>query len=503
MLTRSTPPCRTLLTAFVLVVIAVSFVGMALASEGVAWAEERSKPPRTDEEFDAYQGVKIVINIPEFTLFLYNGDALVKSYPIAVGKPQSQSLIGIYHIVSKVTNPTWNPPRGGDPVPPGPNNPLGRRWLGLNAHGYGIHGNNNPSSIGKAVSLGCIRMRNPDIEEVFKLVSIGTPVKFVYETVVFRTETGPETASGSASGGEVPVTRLPSLVFLEDIYRKGTNTFEEAVRALAAAGIPADAVSEAALRVAAAQAARSRKPAAVAVPFVVKVEVNGSELFERGFIWEGRPLLPLIALAGVRGTELSWERTAGGWLQFTVNGRDGLANHRWDAGGVQELGGEIYGPVELAKRLFGLFEPSEVPGLEAGAPQEPQDRSPAKSQACATLGIAFSVRLLGITVTVDGVPVARGAQLRDGKLLVRLRGVCDLLGLAPYYDPAAKAVTVAGVPVNGVVINGETWVEPGEIEGIEEGIYTEWSPSEWQLRIYTQDHSREKGKAPTVWTPFP
>lgn len=477
MLTGSTPPCRALLLVLALASIAASFAGLALAFEEVAWADERSKPPGTIEEFDAYQGVKIVINIPEFTLFLYDGEALVKSYPIAVGKPQSQSPIGVYHIVSKITDPTWNPPRGGEPVPPGPDNPLGRRWLGLSAHGYGIHGNNNPSSIGKPVSLGCIRMRNQDIEELFKLVSIGTPVKFVYETVVLRAEPDPLTASRSATSGGTPARGLPSLVLLEDIYRKGTSTFEGAVRALARAGIPADDVSRAALRLALEEAAESRKPAAVAVPFVVKVEVNGSELTAQGFIWKGNPLLPLVALAGARGTELSWERVGGGSLEFAVSGQNGPARLRWNAGTVKELDGEVYGPVELAKRLFGLFEPSDFAGLEA----EPLD----KSRGCASSGKAFSVKFVDVTVTVNGTSVARGAQVKDGKLLVRLRGVCDLLGLVPRYDPATGTVSVGGVPVKGIIMNGETWVEPQEIEGIADGVYAVWSPSEWQLKIYT------------------
>jgi hypothetical protein len=61
-------------------------------------------------------------------------------------------------------------------IPPGPNNPLGPRWVGLSQKGFGIHGTNQPSSVGKAASHGCIRMRNRDIEQFFEMVSVGDAV---------------------------------------------------------------------------------------------------------------------------------------------------------------------------------------------------------------------------------------------------------------------------------------------------------------------------------------
>jgi hypothetical protein len=62
-------------------------------------------------------------------------------------------------------------------VPPGRNNPIGTRWIGLNANGYGIHGTNDPGSVGKAASHGCIRMRNRDIEQFFAMVRAGNVVR--------------------------------------------------------------------------------------------------------------------------------------------------------------------------------------------------------------------------------------------------------------------------------------------------------------------------------------
>ena len=105
----------------------------------------------------------ISINVEKHTLILYKNNEFYKSYPIAVGKPSTPTPKGHFKIVNKAINP------GG---------PFGARWLGLNAPGgdYGIHGTNNPASIGKNVSNGCIRLHNNNVIELAKFVSIGTPV---------------------------------------------------------------------------------------------------------------------------------------------------------------------------------------------------------------------------------------------------------------------------------------------------------------------------------------
>lgn len=111
---------------------------------------------------------RIVIELNTRTLFLYEGDALIKSYPVAIGKPSTPTPTGYYHIVNKIMHP------GGA---------LGTRWLGLSipstGGAYGIHGTSNPSSIGKMISNGCIRMYNHDVEELYAQVGVGTPVQIV------------------------------------------------------------------------------------------------------------------------------------------------------------------------------------------------------------------------------------------------------------------------------------------------------------------------------------
>ena len=118
---------------------------------------------------------RIVISIPDRKLVLLENERVLKIYDVAVGKAVTPSPRGSFTIVNHVPHPTWFGPAG--PVAPGPQNPLGTRWMGLSAHGYGIHGTNAPSSIGKAASHGCIRMRQQDLEELFELVGVGTQVE--------------------------------------------------------------------------------------------------------------------------------------------------------------------------------------------------------------------------------------------------------------------------------------------------------------------------------------
>ncbi len=106
----------------------------------------------------------ITVNTKQHTLTLFQDGKVYKVYPVAVGKPSTPTPKGNFRIMNKQVNP------GG---------PYGVRWMGLNSPGIGIHGTNNPASIGKSVSHGCIRMQNNAVTELFNLVPIGTPVKIV------------------------------------------------------------------------------------------------------------------------------------------------------------------------------------------------------------------------------------------------------------------------------------------------------------------------------------
>ncbi len=123
---------------------------------------------------------RIVIDKSENRLRLYENGKLVKTYPVGTGRSEELTPEGRFSIVNKIVNPSWTDPDTGKTTPGGvPGNPLGSRWLGLSIGGgskYGIHGTNNPASVGGHVSSGCVRMYNQDVEELFRTVPIGTQV---------------------------------------------------------------------------------------------------------------------------------------------------------------------------------------------------------------------------------------------------------------------------------------------------------------------------------------
>jgi lipoprotein-anchoring transpeptidase ErfK/SrfK len=142
-------------------------------------------PLRTIAATSAKAAPVIVIHRGSNRLYLYNGVRLVRTFPVATGQPAWPTPLGHFEIVVKQVNPWWYPPTqdawaaGAKPVPPGPGNPLGTRWMGLSAPGVGIHGTSEPWSIGHSESHGCIRMQIPSAEWLFTRVQIGTPVFIV------------------------------------------------------------------------------------------------------------------------------------------------------------------------------------------------------------------------------------------------------------------------------------------------------------------------------------
>jgi lipoprotein-anchoring transpeptidase ErfK/SrfK len=129
-------------------------------------------------------GPVIVIRRGSNRLYLYNGMRFWRVFGVATGQSQYPTPVGRWTIVVKWRNPWWYPPnsswaRGAKPIPPGPGNPLGTRWMGLSASGVGIHGTPDDTSIGYSASHGCIRMHIPDAEWLFTHVRIGTTVFIV------------------------------------------------------------------------------------------------------------------------------------------------------------------------------------------------------------------------------------------------------------------------------------------------------------------------------------
>lgn len=147
-----------------------ALTGVMLMAVAEAFAQDKA---------GAQSARKIIISIPDRKLAVMESGKVIKIFSTAVGAPKSPSPSGSFTIVQRLSDPTWY--SKGKIVPPGKANPIGTRWLGLSVKGYGIHGTNNPSSIGHSASHGCIRMRNHDVEELFGMVSIGDDVELVGE----------------------------------------------------------------------------------------------------------------------------------------------------------------------------------------------------------------------------------------------------------------------------------------------------------------------------------
>ena len=131
-------------------------------------------------------GPIVVIYRGSNRLQLFKGTRRVKTFRVATGTAQYPTPTGSFHIVDLQRNPWWRPPdsdwaKGLEPIPPGPGNPLGTRWMGITSPGVGIHGTPDSASIGYSASHGCIRMLISEATWLFDRVRIGTPVLIVPE----------------------------------------------------------------------------------------------------------------------------------------------------------------------------------------------------------------------------------------------------------------------------------------------------------------------------------
>ena len=135
----------------------------------------------TGDRLDIGQQLKIPsykltvwIDKSDNTLTLKGDDEVLKTYVVATGTNNS-TPVGTYKVTDKLENPTWF--KAGAVKKPGdPDNQLGSRWIGINLKGYGIHGTIDPESLGKQVTAGCVRMKNGDVEELYRLIPPGTEV---------------------------------------------------------------------------------------------------------------------------------------------------------------------------------------------------------------------------------------------------------------------------------------------------------------------------------------
>jgi L,D-transpeptidase ErfK/SrfK len=230
---------------------------------------------------------QIIINIPSRTLELYQGETLLKEYKVAIGKPSTPTPVGEFTVTEKEVNPCWYPPGKKYVVPSGPDNPLGYRWLGF-APLYGIHGTNAAWSIGTAVSNGCVRLQEEDVEDLFERITCDTPVKIEYERVKVRVDD-----KGRASVGIYP-----------DIYGRQKVTLASVKQKLAKAGL--DGLVETDFLQALIHKVPDRQ---VEFAQIHKLKINGILQPEYIITREGKKQVPVMRLADSLNTTVSWNES--------------------------------------------------------------------------------------------------------------------------------------------------------------------------------------------------
>jgi hypothetical protein len=122
---------------------------------------------------------QLVVDLSDRQVHLYRGPERDRSYDIAIGQDGWETPVGRFQVTDLQVNPHWEHPITKQDIPPGPDNPLGTRWIAFWSDGKGIvgfHGTYDIDLIGQAVSHGCIRMRNEDVEEMYDFLSLGVPV---------------------------------------------------------------------------------------------------------------------------------------------------------------------------------------------------------------------------------------------------------------------------------------------------------------------------------------
>jgi L,D-transpeptidase ErfK/SrfK len=128
------------------------------------------------------ENLRLVLKRSQRRVFVYKDDKVISSYPVAVGKPGWETPLGEFKVLTMELNPIFKSFKTGRVIPPGLDNPLGVRWIGIWTDGetqLGFHGTNEPELIGQAVSHGCIRMLNKDVVKLYAQVKNGTPVQVV------------------------------------------------------------------------------------------------------------------------------------------------------------------------------------------------------------------------------------------------------------------------------------------------------------------------------------
>lgn len=464
---------------------------------------------------------EIIINIPAFSLHLYQDGTPVATYPIGVGRVVNPSQLGPTQVINEVDFPTYYPPdwyaQGLQPIPPGPENPVGTRWLGLGFRGYGIHGTNAPETIGTAASAGCVRMHNEDVEELARSVGVGTSVTFKYETIESWLD---------------PVTRRPYLRVHRDIYRQGTNTLSAALEALSAVGVN-EGVDQQTLGAILGEAAGVPRPVPTSVPLYLgeerapvnavsygghlliplqgiarltrdevftSTQDNGARVWVSGrevgdVFWIGqRPYATVASVADALGLMLLSATEDGVRMQevrlLDDDGRDlGIRTYATNSRlllPVQELsarhGVSATWDASLAAVRLGetIVFGAEVIGSKAYMPHD---------LLADHLGIHIAWRPQEVTATVNVVQVEiasatseRGLMV-EGSLYVPLRPITEHLGYTLGWNQDAQTAYVRGRPVQGLVRDGRIYAALDALQGVIPPFDYVWNEEELRLKL--------------------
>lgn len=159
--------------------IAGQFVQLGWARTQLESFERPFAKPVGSVEPENIKAVELTLSLSKRSLEVRSPSSIPVVYEVAVGHDDWQTPTGKFSILSKLENPAWQHPLTQEEIPPGPGNPLGTHWLGFWTDGQaqiGFHGTDQEDLIGQAVSHGCVRMRNQDIQALYSQVVVGTPV---------------------------------------------------------------------------------------------------------------------------------------------------------------------------------------------------------------------------------------------------------------------------------------------------------------------------------------
>ena len=241
---------------------------------------------------------KILINSASRLMLLYDGNTRIAMYHLGLGKVSTPTPSGYFKITEKAINPSWIDPS--DPeyeIPSGPDNPLGYRWMQIYGN-YGIHGTNRPDSIGHYVSNGCIRMNERDVEELFDVVEVGTPVEITYNRVVV--EKNPD--------DDVVYYIYP------DGYGMQNVTVADVTKWLEPFGVlPFESEYDISQKI----EASDGEPTFVGKPYNVEVngeltqptDANNNRYFAKAVLRDGISYLPVVPIAKILRMKLEWNKT--------------------------------------------------------------------------------------------------------------------------------------------------------------------------------------------------